>query len=43
MHLMKSGIIVIDSVITGRWEALEREETILNACAWRRSPLGCGT
>jgi predicted phage terminase large subunit-like protein len=30
MHLMKSGIIVIDSVIKGRWEAAERETTILN-------------
>jgi predicted phage terminase large subunit-like protein len=30
MHLMKNGMIVIDSVIAGRWEALEREQTILN-------------
>jgi hypothetical protein len=28
MHLMKNGIILIESIVTGRWEALERETTI---------------
>jgi predicted phage terminase large subunit-like protein len=39
MHLMKNDLIVIDSVITGRWEALEREQTILNTAKAVRTAL----
>jgi phage terminase large subunit-like protein len=40
MHLMKNNSILIENVITGRWEAREREQTIRQAAEICRGSLG---